>query len=257
MIERFFPIILLVEVLLVLSWLGRLVFNNPRGDFESGVLLLAGRAYAKLFHAMRVRGRGHVPRTAPAGRGLVVVANHTAGLDPILVQSACPFYIRWMMASDMRVGALEWFWSFWRIIFVDRQNGGGAALRQALRELRDGGAIGIFPEGGIERPPRRVMPFQEGVGLMIKKSGALVLPVVIEGTPQVDPAWSSLWRPSASVLTFHEPIDYSKSGLDSAGITADLRRRFLTWTGWPENDRVPMAGDGQGAPLYGRRVEGA
>ena len=35
---------------------------------------------------------------------LVVVGNHTAGIDPLLVQSACIFEIRWLMLSEMMVG---------------------------------------------------------------------------------------------------------------------------------------------------------
>jgi hypothetical protein len=31
-------------------------------------------------------------------------------------------------------------------------------------------------------------------------------------------------------------IDYARSGLDAEGIVADLRQRFMEWTGWPAND---------------------
>jgi 1-acyl-sn-glycerol-3-phosphate acyltransferase len=79
------------------------------------------------------------------------------------------------------------------------------------------------------------MPFQAGVGLIIKRTDAPVLPVVLRGTPIADRAWTSLIRPSRSVISFHAPITYSKS--DAADLIADdLRARYAAWTGWPTSD---------------------
>src|SRR5438128_727908 len=82
--------------------------------------------------------------------------------------------------------------------------------REAIGHLRAGGVVGIFPEGGIERPPRQVRPFLAGVGLFIKKTKARVLPVVIQGTPVVDPAWASLKHFSHSQVDVKPMIDYSE-----------------------------------------------
>ncbi|MAY75604.1 MAG: hypothetical protein CMJ31_12995 [Phycisphaerae bacterium] len=248
-------------VLAALGVLGRVVFNNPRGDFESGAMLVMGRAYVRALHRLRVRGADRIPErtgepnetTGAEGVGpLIIVANHTAGVDPVLIQSAVPFYVRWMMAADMGIPLLDWFWRWWGVIFVDRENPGSAGLRQAIRHLRDGGVIGIFPEGGLERPPRQVMPFQEGIGVLIKRTGARVLPVTIDGTPQYDPAWASLWRASESTIHFREIIDYANSDIPADQIAEDLRRRFLNWTGWPANDSPPPWQVEADAPGYGR-----
>ncbi len=63
-----------------------------------------------------------------------------------------------------------------------------------------------------------------------------MLPMVIEGTPQVDPAWASLWRRGRARVTAHSIIDYAGSGLSGVEIAEDLRERYLEWTGWPAND---------------------
>ena len=55
-------------------------------------------------------------------------------------------------------------------------------------------AIGIFPEGGIARPPGVLREFQTGVGFLVRKSRATVLPVWLEGMPEVDVAISGRWR---------------------------------------------------------------
>ena len=155
----------------------------------------------------------------------------------------------------MGVSLLDWFWGWWGIIFVDRERPGSAGLRVAIRHLKDGGVIGIFPEGGLERPSGQIMPFQEGVGMLIRKTNALVLPVTIDGTPQYDPAWASLWRASESVIHFREPIDYAELDVPTAEIAADLRRRFLVWTGWPANDNPPAWDDEEMVSGYGRAAD--
>lgn len=221
--------------LIAWAWVCRWLLDNPRGDFEAGVVYRFLQVYARLVHRLRVVGRQHI-RELPAGRPVVIVANHTSGIDPILIQAACPFEVRWLMAEDMRHPWGEWFWGWADVIFVDRTSGESMGTREALRHLKQGGVLGVFPEGGIERPPRRIMPFRRGVGMIVKRSGAVILPVIIEGTPQIDPAWHSLRRFSRSRLTILPSIDFADSTLSADEITSRLRQVFLDQTGWPPND---------------------
>jgi 1-acyl-sn-glycerol-3-phosphate acyltransferase len=217
------------------AWVAHRLVDNPRGDVETGVLWPLTCWYARRVHHLRVFGRVHVPTGREPGP-LVVVANHTAGVDPILVQAACPFFVRWMMADDMQIGRLGWFWRWVGVIGVNRGGRQVSAAREAVRHLESGGVLGIFPEGTLERPARHVLPFLPGVGLIVYRSGARVLPVVIDGTPRVDPAWSSLWHPSRATMRFLPTVEYADSGLRPAEIAADLRRRFVEATGWPMLD---------------------
>jgi 1-acyl-sn-glycerol-3-phosphate acyltransferase len=220
-------------VLVGLGFFARAVCNNPRHEPSTGMLAAILRLYTRIVHRVRYEGLGLIP---PSGRPTLFVCNHTAGIDPLLVHLVSGHDIRWMMARDMRTPMLETFWNWMRIIDVDRIAGDPAAAREALRELAQGGSVGIFPEGGLERPPRQLIPFEPGVGLIIKKSRAIVVPVVIDGTPQVDPAFASLWHPSRSRVTFHEPINYEDSGLGAKDIAQDLFDRYRDWTGWPVNE---------------------
>lgn len=208
------------------------------GDPATGLTVVGFRVYARLVHGLEVSGLEHVP---PRGSGpLIIVANHTAGVDPVLVQTVVPDEVRWMMAADMRASSLEFFWGFARIIFVERgSRTGGPGLREAIRHVREGGVLGIFPEGHIERPPRTLLPFQPGVGLIVKRTGAEVLPVVIDGTPQTETAWGSLWRPSRSSLRFLPRVRYG-GGTSPGAIVEDLLERFASATGWPTTTRAPI-----------------
>ncbi len=243
----------------VAHWLN----HNPKGDPLGGVAFSVNALYCRLWHGVRYEGLEHVPRrrsgqadgeewlpgavpeSAPGGsggahgpdttRGLIVVANHTAGIDPLVVQNACRFYIRWMMTEEMRIGALDPFWDWVEVIFVgaDGERAGASelgAVKTALGVLKRGGALGIFPEGRIARPRGTMCGFQAGLGLLVSRSGAPVLPVVIDGTPECDTPWASLFLASRTRVRFMEPIDYR--GVKAGAIAPDLECRFAAWTGW-------------------------
>ncbi len=235
------------------GWLAR---ARPRGDdIIASFVFRVIQVYGALVHRVSASGLEHIDgRTADRptldGRPLIVVANHTAGVDPMVVQAKLPFEVRWMMAEDMHVPALEWFWEFGRVIFVDRGAGeresrDTSGLRQAMRHLRGGGVLGMFPEGHIERPERMILPFKDGVGLLITKTGADVLPVIVEGTPQVDPAFASLTRTSTTSLRFLPVRRYERGERSAPEIASELRELFLRETGWPTNDHPPELRDGQ------------
>ncbi len=216
--------------------------DNPRGDFDTGVVFRASQLLSRLMHRLQAQGEHEIPAQRNPG-SLIIIANHTSGIDPMLIQACCPFEIRWMMAADMKVPILNRFWNWSRVIIVNRFGRDHIAARQALRHLKSGGVLGIFPEGGIERPPEQIMPFLSGVGLLIKLTHAPILPVIITNTPQVDPAWRSYAKFSNSKLSFMPIIHYEDTTLSADQITADLRQRYTTWTSWPTNENPNQALD--------------
>ncbi len=227
---------------LIAHWLS----TNPKGDPLGGVAFAVNALYCRLWHGVRYEGLEHLPRPrtspvapdAPVGvaGGLIVVANHTAGIDPLVVQNACRFYIRWMMTEEMRIRPLNPFWDWIGVIFVgaDGTRAGAselAALKTALGVVKSGGVLGIFPEGRIARPHNQLHTFQPGLGLIVARANAPVLPVIITGTPLRPTCWSSLFFPSRTRVRFLPTIDYR--GHKPAAIVADLHRRYEAWTLWP------------------------
>ena len=182
------------------------------------------------------RGRREHPRVAsgePLPGPLVVVANHTAGIDPLLIQCCCVFEIRWMMLSSMMVPGFDPLWRWIDSIPVGGTVPGSQSARAGIKHLQDGGVLGIFPEGGIERPAPTILPFEPGVGLLISKTDARVLPVIVDGTPYAPTAFGSLIRRSHSRVRFLPIRSFAGSGKGAKQIVEDLHNTFLTETGWP------------------------
>lgn len=215
---------------LVSRWL---TVSNPAGTIEAGIVWRLFKIYVRVVHRLKVEGLEHVPHSMHPGP-LVVVANHTAGVDPILIQAVVRFEVRWMMATDMQAPELDWVWEIGKVIGV-RGEGDAGAAREAIRHVKSGGVLGIFPEGRLERPARQLRPFVPGVGLVVKRTGAPVLIAIVDGTPQVDPAWASLWRFSRARLRFLPMVRYEGTALSAGEIAEDLQQRFEAATGWPVN----------------------
>jgi 1-acyl-sn-glycerol-3-phosphate acyltransferase len=215
--------------------------RNPRpGDPLAGLAALIVRVYARVLHRVRFEGLEHVPSWRPGDEPagpLVVVANHSAGVDPLLIQAACGFEVRWMMMRMMMVPAMAGLWDWAGIIAVEQNGRDTRAVREALRHLEGGGVLGIFPEGEIARPPGTVMEFQPGVGLIVGKSGAPVLVAVIEGTPSGVHAFASLFTPSRARVRFLGVVRYAPRTSPGA-IAADLRARVMGALGWGPSPEV-------------------
>ncbi len=180
------------------------------------------RAYTLVWHRLQWVGRENVPTTGP----VILAANHTTGLDPSVIQSAVPRVVRWVMLSSYRFAALEPLWRVIEPIAIEQNGGDTAQIRAMLRILKDGQVVGIFPEGGAQRDTRELKPFQPGIGLLARRSGAPIVPVWVHGTPQTK---SMLWhflKPSKTTVLFGRPFTPDKS-TPHEQVADELRRRML------------------------------
>jgi 1-acyl-sn-glycerol-3-phosphate acyltransferase len=136
-----------------------------------------------------------------------------------------------MMGRDMMTPNLRFLWEFTRVIPVDRDGSDSTSAREALRELRRSGVLGIFPEGGIERPPRMLRPFLPGIGTIIVRSGAAVLPVFIQGTPDAPTAMGSITRRGYVRIQFGPVMAFA--GFTPQECVLRLQSWFESVSGWP------------------------
>ena len=98
------------------------------------------------------------------------------------------------------------------------------ALREALRTLEAGAPVVIFPEGRVSRDGL-LQEGMRGIGMMLTKTGAPVIPVAIMGTYEVLPRHRFLPRRHPITVRFGEPIcpsDYPDHDTDMfVGVVMD------------------------------------
>jgi 1-acyl-sn-glycerol-3-phosphate acyltransferase len=215
------------------------------GDPVFGLAYAIAWAWIRLCHRYRIVYDAPPPEPFPTG-GCLVLSNHASGLDPIALQLAIPRKLAWMMAQEQMHPALARHWRRFHLIPVTYGPRDTGALREAVRTVRGGGILGIFPEAGIVRPPREVRPFLEGAGLVASMSGAPILLYWIDGAPYSDTAFGGLLQPSRTRVHFLGEFRFAR-GTAPAEIVAAVRSRLLEASGWPANG-VPLPGN-RGEPV--------
>ncbi len=147
-------------------------------------------------------GRQHVP----AYGSVILSMNHTAAVDPFLVQAGLNRMVRWLMADKYMFKVMQPLWSAINPIVLRRGQRGGAQIRTMMTELKKDCVLGIFPEGGLQRMERTVHPFKIGVAVLAKKTGVPVVPVWIHGTAVSDNIAVHAFKPSRCTVIFGKPI---------------------------------------------------
>ncbi len=199
------------------------------GSPQAGWLYWCGwflcRMAGRIVWRMRIYGAEKVPRTGP----IIVACNHQSYLDPPMMGSACPRAISYMAKRELfAIPVLGPLIGHLNAFPVDRSRGDVAAIKRAVQALREGRALGIFPEGGRNRTGGPVEP-QAGIGLMIKLAGgATVVPAYVGGTDRAKALHSI-------TVTFGDPIRFERkeraSREDVAKWTAEIMTRIYALRG--------------------------
>jgi 1-acyl-sn-glycerol-3-phosphate acyltransferase len=162
-------------------------------------------AAARGLFRIRFEGVEHVPRTGP----VVITPNHVSFMDPILVTIPIRRALHYMALEPFfRVRGLGALMRWARAFPIQETEQDSPAIRLALRILRQGEPLVIFPEGG-RSPDGRPQAFRPGAFRIALATGAPVVPVTIAGAFEAWPAERRLPRPGRITITYHPPLDGS------------------------------------------------
>jgi len=135
-----------------------------------------GRAWFRRRYDIRFHGEGHVPRTGP----VILASNHLGYLDGPLLAAFAPRVVHALTKKEMFQGRTGWFLRSVGQIPLSRYDADPAAVKDCLKVLREGGAVGIYPEG--TRGDGEFRHFHTGVAYLALATGAPVVPLVMFGT---------------------------------------------------------------------------
>jgi len=184
----------------------------------------------RLWVRLGITGGGYVPRRGPC----IIVANHTSYADAVVLGSACPRRLRFMISGPIyRLLRLRWFYYMMGSIPVSAEAPDPGALKTALRTLHAGGAVGIFPEG--QRMADGVPGAgKAGVAVLAARTGAPVVPAAIVGAHRVMPVGAIFPRPRRIRVVFGRPMVFpepagrraSRERIDAfaEAVMAEIRR---------------------------------
>jgi 1-acyl-sn-glycerol-3-phosphate acyltransferase len=165
---------------------------------------------ALLFPYFRI-SRSGLDRIPKLG-GMLVAANHISYADPLILGISIPRRLRFIMAADQfEKRAMHGFSRLMDVIPIRRDGSADMGpIRRALRLLKEGQAVAIFPEGQRSRTGTLQQP-AGGLGLLAVKAGVPVVPVAIIGTREAYPPGKHFPRPKKVRIIVGEPMSFPKN----------------------------------------------
>ena len=129
-------------------------------------------------YRMKVRGRENMPEGGP----FIILSNHRSMIDPFVLGTLYEGgEVHFMAKEELFHNAfVRWYITRMHGFPVKRGQADLSAMRTAMQVLRDGNALGIFPEG--TRHKDGVMgEVQSGVSVLALRSKVPLIPVYLAG----------------------------------------------------------------------------
>ena len=181
-----------------------------RGDPNPAALQLVWalvRFYARFWCRLQRVGPCTIPRTGP----VIVAANHTAGVDPMLILATSPYrLVSFIVAQEYyHTPIAGYFMRMGHSIPINRASPSKSFLSSCLKHLKAGGCLGIFPQGTFERPGEDDVEAKTGVGVFALRTGATVVPCHISGTRYFENPFLAYFVRHRTRIRYGKPVDLS------------------------------------------------
>jgi 1-acyl-sn-glycerol-3-phosphate acyltransferase len=148
---------------------------------------------------------------------VILASNHESYLDPPLVGAVADRAIFFLARKNLLEGRFfGWLLPKLNVIPVDQEGNDRSALKALIRILKAGEGTLVFPEG--ERTlDGRLRPALPGLGFVLAKTLAPIVPMRIFGAREAWPRGSSRVRFRPITIVVGEPIYFTAADLQPPG----------------------------------------
>jgi len=220
-------------VINILIWAYTLVLgvaSIPFGFFDKdgSILHWFAKAWAKLtmksiFSPFTVTGLDQIDTAKPH----VYAVNHGSALDIPALYAHLPFQFRILHKKELlSYPIVGWHLKRSGQICVDQQNPARSVgqIKSALRTLRRGMPLVIFPEGG-RTPDGRILPFLPGAFFLAIKAQVDIVPLALIGTYELLPMNTYHIKSRPLEMRIGEPISTAGySARETEGLSAKVQK---------------------------------
>ena len=162
----------------------------------------------RALYATYFRWRVFHPERIPATGPVILASNHASFMDPPLIGAGIRRRVNYLARNTLfKVPVVGAMMRSWRVVPVDREGGGAAGLKGIWDRLSDGGVILLFPEG-TRTDTGRLRAAKSGVGLVVIKSTAPVVPVRVFGSFAAYGRHLRWPRPRRLMVKYGHPLDF-------------------------------------------------
>jgi 1-acyl-sn-glycerol-3-phosphate acyltransferase len=169
------------------------------------------RLVGRLFFRLRIIHRERMIQAGP----VILAMNHQSYLDPPFAGTTCDRAIYFLAKRTLiDVPVLGWLLPKLNVIPVNQEGIDRSALKALIRVLKSGNAALVFPEGA-RTLDGDLQPAQPGLGLVIAKTLAPVVPMRIFGAHEALPRGGGSLRFVPITIVVGEPIFFTAADLGS------------------------------------------
>jgi len=158
----------------------------------------------KIIFKPQIIGKENIPKDG----ALIFAGNHKHAVDPTMVMMSTNRIVHFMAKEELFKGIHGIIFESMGMIKVYRGRLNPQAVLEAENILKNGGIVGIFPEGTRNKSEKELLKFRHGTVAIAKKTNTLILPFAIKNKYKI-------FRKSV-VLEFGKPIDVSKMEVEEA-----------------------------------------
>jgi 1-acyl-sn-glycerol-3-phosphate acyltransferase len=206
------------------------------------------RLLARVLFRLKIAGQEHLPKTG----GVIVAANHASYLDIPILGCGMSRQAWFIGRMDLFPGALGVVMRWLGWIPIRRERVDRKGFDEAIKRLKAGQAVVIYPEGGRSEDGQ-LKPGKLGVGLLVASTGCPVIPVRLEGTYEALPPGARWIRLRPICMTFGAAMDFSGPLEDEAKENDTTKKALYQRIGQEIMDRIAELGrrQEQRRPLQG------
>ncbi|MCK5506299.1 MAG: 1-acyl-sn-glycerol-3-phosphate acyltransferase [Thermodesulfovibrionia bacterium] len=182
------------------------------------------RVICRINGGLDIKGRENIPYN----EGAIIASNHISYLDPPVIGAVLPrrgvFMARKGLFDIPLLG-----WLIKRAAFpVDREKTGPSTIKAAIKKLKNGELVIMFPEGKRSETGQ-LLEAKRGIGMVAGLSKAPIVPTVVVGTDKALPV-NVKWLKRARIkVVFGRPI-YYPSAIDGKSQRGHLLHEHISNT---------------------------
>ncbi len=127
----------------------------------------------------KVKGKENIPKK----NGAIIAGNHKSNLDCFMVILSTRRCVHFLAKAELfKLSFFNWFFRNSGLIPVYRNGKDKKALETAIKYLKNGELVGVFPEGRLNKTSKTtVLPFKIGAVKMASETGCPIIPFTIKG----------------------------------------------------------------------------
>ena len=163
-----------------------------------GIVIVVLNIGLRTIFRMKVIGKKNIPKSG----ALIFCGNHKSYMDPPAIAVTTGRKMGFMAKEELKKNPLFAFlgWAF-ECIFVKWDSKDIAPLKQALKKLKSGECLGIFPEGTRNGMEKNNGELKNGAAYLALKTGAQIIPVGIIGNGKAF---------TKNAIVYGKPIDMTQ-----------------------------------------------